>query len=660
MKTKVKSTPIIASKGMDSSIMSMDNKGKEMACFFLRDKIYSNKIQAVVREYICNAVDEHVKYNVDRPVEVNLTAQGLNGAIFSVRDFANGLSEDAVRKIFGCYFKSTKSETNESIGGFGVGSKAGHAYTDAFNIISYFDGVKTSYSCMLGAGESGGPVGHIYKMGEPPTDETGVEINLTVKEAEKDKERVFHNAQSDVSKFKYEIIRFIQFAHSPITAKIFDNVYDTPEQKHSVVIDGFTVAIVDAFTTGSNHYKRDVVNNTKICIKMGDVVYGSAFVPRGFGVSCKSHHFITITAPMGQIDIPISRENMEDTVRNRRVKEKIDKVLEKIINDDSQKFKKKTLIDLVDEYITSPSFGSSEDGNYFNYSNDVIYGLMDKVATSIRDTTTPELKTSVKNVDKENGKPVVVFVPNNRTTDKWISKVNAWCLSNDKKYLILTGREDILALDTKDSFHLIDARKLKISKKQDRTRAVIYYNGENWKTMSALEFHNHLREYYNLSEAKDEAQAKRQNAQLAKTGKDIEVLIGFILNPEKSRYSWNASPFYVGAKGLLKDLKDIGIAVNSPISIRKTTIQDENQEKNQQAVYSSNIQKMSWVSDRTKDIVKKHPDKSQRIVDLLESIRSEGSLRGKILTQFNADMKYCNAQQTNLSKSDMKKILNLV
>jgi hypothetical protein len=178
--------------------------------------------------------------------------------------------------------------------------------------------------------------------------------------------------------------------------------------------------------------------------------------------------------------------------------------------------------------------------------------------------------------------------------------------------------------------------------------------------MSALEFHNHLREYYNLSEAKDEAQAKRQNAQLAKTGKDIEVLIGFILNPEKSRYSWNASPFYVGAKGLLKDLKDIGIAVNSPISIRKTTIQDENQEKNQQAVYSSNIQKMSWVSDRTKDIVKKHPDKSQRIVDLLESIRSEGSLRGKILTQFNADMKYCNAQQTNLSKSDMKKILNLV
>ena len=672
MKTKVQSTPIIASKGMENSVMGMDNHGRDMATYFLRDKIYSNKIQAVVREYICNAIDEHNKYDVDRPVEVNLTAQGLNGAIFSVRDFANGLSDDGVRKIFGQYFKSTKSETNESIGGFGVGSKAGHAYTDSFNIISYFEGVKTSYSCVLGAGENGIPVGHIYNMGESPTDETGIEINLEVKQAkEKNQENIYYKTESDVTKFKYEIIRFIQFAHSPITANIFDTVYDTPEQKHSVVIDGFTVAVVDSFTTDhGNNIKRDVVKDAKICIKMGDVVYGSAQRPEGshqlqeaWASSIhRPNRFITITAPMGGIDIPISRENMEDTVRNERVREKIDKLLGKIIKDDSEQFKNKTLIELVDEYITNPSSGSScESGKYFSYRHKIIYGSMYKVALSIRDTTTPELKTSIKNVDKENGKPVVVFVPNNRATDKWVSKVNAWCNSNGKKYLIVIGSGDILVASClKDSFHLIDARKLKISKKQDRTRAVIYKDARNWATMSALEFHNYLRKHHDLSEAKDEAEAKRQNAQLAKKEKNISILTSFMLNQEKTTYSWNNSPFYVGAKGLLKDLSDIGIAANSPISIRRAAIQTEKQQGNEMKAYSQRIQNLSWVSNRTKDIVKARPDKSKRIFDLVESIKSEDSLRGKILNNFVALETGYGAARGSLSKSDMKKILNLV
>ena len=663
MKTKVKSTPIIASEGMENSVMGMDNHGRDMATYFLRDKIYSNKIQAVVREYICNAIDEHNKYDVDRPVEVNLTAQGLNGAIFSVRDFANGLSDDGVRKIFGQYFKSTKSETNDSIGGFGVGSKAGHAYTDSFNIVSYYDGVKTSYSCVLGAGENGIPVGHIYKMGESPTEETGIEINLEVKQ-EKEKEhynKIYYTVQSDATKFKNEIIRFVQFAHSPITANIFDTVYDTPEQKHSVVIDGFTVAIVDAFTTDSGNQKRDLVHDKKICIKMGDVVYGS---PKplvvNWGQQNISHSFITITVPVGGIDIPISREGMEDTVRNQRVIEKIGEVLEQIISDDSKQFKKKTLIELVDEYMANPSAGcSNERGNYFTYSHPVIYSSMYKIAVSICNTTTPELKRSVENIDKENGKPVVVLVPNNRATDKWISKVNTWCALNGKKYLIVKDLADIFTQTIKDSFHLIDARKLKIAKQQDKTRAVIYQDARNWRTMTALEFHNYMRKCHDLSEAKDEAQAKRQNAQLAKTGKDIKVLKSFILNASKLAYSYNDSPFHVAAKGLLKDLKDIGIAANSPISIRKNAIFQEQRESSIVENYSSNIQMANWVSDRTKRIVKKYPYKSKRVVDFLKSIQSEDSLRGKILKEF-VTLDHSFRGNRDVSKSDMTKILNLV
>lgn len=284
---------------------------------------------------------------------------------------------------------------------------------------------------------------------------------------------------------------------------------------------------------------------------------------------------------------------------------------------------------------------------------------MYKIAVSICNTTTPELKRSVENIDKENGKPVVVLVPNNRATDKWISKVNTWCALNGKKYLIVKDLGDIFTKTIKDSFHLIDARKLKIAKQQDKTRAVIYQDARNWKIMTALEFHNYLRKCNDLSEAKDEAQAKRQNAELAKTGKDIKVLTDFILNARKLTYSYSDSSFHVAAKALLKDLKDIGIAANSPISIRKNAIKQEQIEGGLMKNYASNIQRANWVSDRTKRIVKEYPSKSKRLVDFLRSIQSEDSLRGNILKEF-VTLDHSFRRNRDVSKSDMTKILNLV
>jgi hypothetical protein len=164
MITKTKSTPVIASEELKGTLMGLDKAGMDTACYFFRDKIYSDKIGAVVREYVCNAIDEHKKFNIDRPVEY-----GVKDGKFFVRDFANGLDENGVRNIFGQYFKSTKSNTNESIGGFGVGSKAGHCYSDTFNVTSYHNGTKTIYSAVLGGGESGVEVGTIYNLHSEPT-----------------------------------------------------------------------------------------------------------------------------------------------------------------------------------------------------------------------------------------------------------------------------------------------------------------------------------------------------------------------------------------------------------------------------------------------------------------------------------------------------------
>jgi hypothetical protein len=174
MKTGITTSPSIASEELVKSTMGMSAKGMDIASYFLRDKIYSDKALACIREYICNAVDEHTKHDIQSPVDVLIKPDDDNNPMWSVRDYAKGLSEDGVRNIFGMYFESTKSGTNDMIGGFGIGSKSAHCYTDTFYVRSWFEGVCTLYACVLGGGSKGVPVGEIYKIDEQPTSESGI------------------------------------------------------------------------------------------------------------------------------------------------------------------------------------------------------------------------------------------------------------------------------------------------------------------------------------------------------------------------------------------------------------------------------------------------------------------------------------------------------
>lgn len=110
------------------------------AAYLVRDQLYSDKRKATFCETLLNAVDEHRKHNIERPVEVIITSKML-----IIRDFAKGLSPDKVEQVFFQFFESTKSTNNESIGGFGIGAKAPGSYADIYYVDSYFNGKKYSY-----------------------------------------------------------------------------------------------------------------------------------------------------------------------------------------------------------------------------------------------------------------------------------------------------------------------------------------------------------------------------------------------------------------------------------------------------------------------------------------------------------------------------------
>jgi HSP90 family molecular chaperone len=76
---------------------------------------------ACLREYTSNARDSHIEAGVTRPVEV--TTPSALAQSLTVRDYGVGLSRQEL-KMFGQFGESSKRDTNDQIGGFGIGSKS--------------------------------------------------------------------------------------------------------------------------------------------------------------------------------------------------------------------------------------------------------------------------------------------------------------------------------------------------------------------------------------------------------------------------------------------------------------------------------------------------------------------------------------------------------
>lgn len=164
---------------------SADVSKKNVKVFqVLSSTLYSDKIGSIIRELSCNAWDAHKmlgKENV--PFEVRLPNDFSPS--WSVRDFGPGLSHEDVLRIYIQYFESTKDDSNDMIGGFGLGSKSPYAYGDSYTVTSYFEGTKRVYSmtfdrrteptCRWLQDEGGNP------LWEPTDEPNGLEVSVPVR-----------------------------------------------------------------------------------------------------------------------------------------------------------------------------------------------------------------------------------------------------------------------------------------------------------------------------------------------------------------------------------------------------------------------------------------------------------------------------------------------
>lgn len=210
------------SLGAESKQFSVDTSDT-MVIRLLRDKMYKNKIGAVAREIASNSRDANREAGRgETPIAITIKTEknGLlaeNTLSISFKDNGIGISPERMDKIFLKYGSSTKRDTDEFTGGFGIGAKTPFAYSDNFFISTIVEenGVRTKYQYQAVITSDGKrEVSRMLSLGEETTKEqTGTEIIVPIKNSE------------DKEKFEYEVLYATMLWETKPILKGFTNLF---------------------------------------------------------------------------------------------------------------------------------------------------------------------------------------------------------------------------------------------------------------------------------------------------------------------------------------------------------------------------------------------------------------------------------------------------
>lgn len=636
MKTGIIATKNVTSEDLEAtkSIMGMSAKGMEMAQYFLRDKIYNDKILAVVREYICNAYDEHIKYNIQEDVDVQIVKED-NQYTWKVRDYALGLNENDIRSIFAMYFESTKSETNNAIGGFGVGGKAAFSYTDTFYVTSHHNGTKTNYVCTLGGGKQGIPVGEIYKLSEEPTTEQGIEVSLDV--------------SSDYWKFSDKTVFFVStfLPNAKIKFSNHNGVVYTPDTPtHTKTINNFTFNVYDDYKGNRpNEYTSHFV------IRMGGVVYPHTQTTKK---NRRPVNTIVVDVPIGKLSIPISRESIENTPNNQKVFEEIESALDIIENEECAN-------------LTTPKFGALLTG-FSKYGTDFVGDWFkinfEKAFPKSKKWYYYVSRNSI-NIPTQKDSNLIYIIPDIQNTNNWHKRIKmglqAIQQSAYEGYLSISKvHYEYIMADLDSSIDIsdcvfVDVKKLKLPKlpttpkgsKQDTKYLV--YSGWNKCSYTPTEL-NVLttNKYFGGVEPDDDWYDQTDS---------LEMLFTRTIGLVKEHGTRNSFKT-VNTIKMVNEMEELGWITPSSDEYQRNykrlqEIELLRRERDRRKNELNNLLFNIRFTDRVLSAVCKDPSKIDKIRAVKNSFLTEDSTRGRILKMLD------NSYSQVLTRNDLRKIIKM-
>ena len=283
----------VESFGSKSISMEIDASNTGILFSILSENLYSDIYGSIIRELVSNAWDANKEAgNGNKPVYVHFNGSTeTDSAHISIVDCGPGISEDRVEKIYGKYLASTKRDTNEQIGGWGLGSKTPLAYNDYFQISTVCDGKKYIYIMRKGISNT-----ILELLHTSNTDEAnGTQIKIYMKE-EDDLLDFFNSAKDQLAFFDNVLL----LANEEALLVSYGSRY-SPKQ--------ITIEKIDEFNSKKIYNFRHFsicTDNDNSCIVLGQVKYP---LPKDVNLGWAGDE-IGIKFNIGELPVTPSREGI--------------------------------------------------------------------------------------------------------------------------------------------------------------------------------------------------------------------------------------------------------------------------------------------------------------------------------------------------------------
>lgn len=281
--------------------------------FEMLSGLYPNKIRAVIRELLCNAIDSHIVAGIsDVPVDIHVPT--AEHPYLTIRDYGVGMSPEDVTNIYSRYSKSTKQHDASTTGALGLGSKSPFCYTNMFTLRSVYDGVESLYNVYMNSQR----IPCLTMLSQKPSDdENGVTVTVPVK-------------VSDYDNFD-QSLRFVLF-HTKSPVKVYRTVQTCKDDdvggeyvgdgetgtEIEEITDGFTMFVDNIEHTQQKHFhflKHDPWRNssTGVYVLQANVIYpvqDADLVSPLFTAALRSDVVLVLEVPNGSVSFSPTREEL--------------------------------------------------------------------------------------------------------------------------------------------------------------------------------------------------------------------------------------------------------------------------------------------------------------------------------------------------------------
>lgn len=307
----------------------------------LTSNLYEKPLESFLRETVANAIDATKESGNDTPVLIYISCENnINTKIF-IRDYGTGLSPERFDKIYKNIGSSTKRDSNDYIGAFGIGRFSCLSLSDECYITSYFNNKKYEYIIYRGNNQV-----NIDLINTSDTEESnGLMVSV-------EKEWItLDNLKSALEKLFllniHIVLNIEKNSYSYVSKSNIERLISSINEKKSIEYKNF-YSIPNAVTEVSG-------------VEMGGIIYPCKYrdIPKG----------CIVKVPMGSLLLTPSREGIQDNNKNQGI---IDKHIKLAIEEMTIMLSKQKTVEDVNEFmyeIVTNMLKIDENLSFCNFGN---------------------------------------------------------------------------------------------------------------------------------------------------------------------------------------------------------------------------------------------------------------------------------------------------